>query len=176
MNILREGNLEIQVNDAATWKKFDDPKLHGLSHCMKAVDFIIEFSDRIFFLEIKDPEAPKARPKNSRVFTENFKTTKLDNDLIYNFRDSFLYEWACNNIQKPIYYLIIVAIDKLSESELLTTADRLKRNIPVSGPTGVWKRSIVENCMVFNIKTWNRHFPQYPVSRVLTGNVKTIGD
>lgn len=137
---------------------------------MKAVDFIIEFSNRIFFLEIKDPETPKARLKNSRVFRESFKTTKLDNDLIYKFRDSFLYEWASDNIHKPVYYLILVAIERLSESELIITSDRLKRNIPLIGPVGVWKRTIVENCMVFNIATWNRHFPKYRVSRVLTGN------
>lgn len=168
MTTLREGNLEIQVNNGAKWKKFDDPKLHGLSHCMKAVDFIIEFSDRIFFLEIKDPETPKARSKNRREFVAKFKTSELDNDLIYKFRDSFLYEWASENTKKPVYYLILIAIERLSVSELITTSDRLKRNMPVIGPTGVWKRPIVQNCMVFNIATWNRHFPKCTVSRIKT--------
>lgn len=166
MTILREGNLEIRVKDATAWKKFDDPKFHGLSHCMKAVDFIIESNDRIFFLEIKDPENPKASPKNSMTFIQDFKAARLDSDLKYKFRDSFLYEWAADSIHKPIYYLILVAIASLSEPELITSSDRLKREIPVAKPSGIWKRAILNDCMVFNIATWNKHFPQYPISRV----------
>ena len=166
MTIFREGNLEIQVDDATAWKKFDDPKVHGLSHCMKAVDFIIESHDRIFFLEIKDPENPKAPSENSMTFIEDFKAGKLDNELKYKFRDSFLYEWASENTSKPIYYLILVAIQTLTAPELITSSERIKRQIPILGHVGVWKQKIVENCMVFNIATWNRHFPQYPISRV----------
>lgn len=166
MTILREGNLEIQFDDATAWKKFDDTKFHGLSHCMKAVDFIIESNDRIFFLEIKDPETPKARQRDCSEFVKKFKASELDNDLKYKFRDSFLYEWAADNIHKPIYYLILIAIEKLSESELITSSERLKRQIPTLGPVGVWKRTIVQDCLVFNIATWNRHFPKYPISRV----------
>ena len=50
MQVLREGNLELYLPDDVRAKKFDD-STHGLSHCMKAVDFIVETSDKIIFIE-----------------------------------------------------------------------------------------------------------------------------
>ena len=37
---LTEGDLQIIFNNPLNARKFDDPHVHGLSHCMKAVDFI----------------------------------------------------------------------------------------------------------------------------------------
>ena len=57
MTVFVEDNLQITVNGAVAVWKFDVPG-HGLSHCMKAVDFIIELPDRYQFVEFKNPEAP----------------------------------------------------------------------------------------------------------------------
>ena len=43
---LTEGDLQITFNNAIVCRKFDDHLAHGLSHCMKAVDFIVELHDR----------------------------------------------------------------------------------------------------------------------------------
>ena len=59
MTVLREGNLQITINNAIEARKFDDAS-HGLSHCMKAVDFFVELPDRYLFIEVKDPQAPQA--------------------------------------------------------------------------------------------------------------------
>ena len=100
MTTLTEGNLRITFPPAANVRKFDDESSHGLSHCMKAVDFIVELADRVLFIEIKDPEHPCARERNSSEFIDEFLDGKLDEDLKYKFRDSFLYEWACENTSK----------------------------------------------------------------------------
>jgi len=47
----REQNIEIKISDALNGRKFDD-RTYGLAHCMKAVDFIVELTDRILFIEI----------------------------------------------------------------------------------------------------------------------------
>lgn len=60
--VLREGNLELELPPGAKGWKFDDAG-HGLSHCMKAVDFIVELPDRLFFVEIKDLSIRPADPK-----------------------------------------------------------------------------------------------------------------
>ena len=106
MTILTEGNLQITFPDDANVMKFDD-KSHGLSHCMKAVDCIVELEDRVSFIEIKDFEHPRAPSKNRKVLIEKFQSGGLDNDLVYKFRDSFLYEWACKRVDKPIDYWIL---------------------------------------------------------------------
>ena len=42
---LTEGELEFVFESAVSARKFDGPD-HDLSHCMKAVDFIVEFQDQ----------------------------------------------------------------------------------------------------------------------------------
>ena len=166
MTTLEEGNLRITFPRGTSARKFDDPS-HGLSHCMKAVDFIVEEADRILFIELKDPEHPHARKKKGKMFIDEFLSGDLDEDLKYKYRDSFLYQWASGDIAKPIHYWVIVAIDDLTEADLLARTEDLKRKLPLNGPvTGGWKRPIVKGCTVFNLRTWNRTLPRYPVSRI----------
>ena len=57
MTVLQEGNLRFTFDgDVRAWK-FDD-EAHGLSHCMKAVDFIVEFMTDISSLRLRTPNIP----------------------------------------------------------------------------------------------------------------------
>ena len=167
MTTFVEGNLQIAFPRGAKAKKFDDGASHGLSHCMKAVDFIVEEDDRVSFIEIKDPEHPRAKERNREKFIREFYSGKLDEDLKYKYRDTFLYEWASVSFDKPIFYLVVVALGRLTEPELLLRSDDLKRKLPLNGPrSGAWKRPIVTDCMVFNIETWNEYQPRFPLTRI----------
>ncbi len=169
MTALTEGNLRINLPDGLKSRKFDDNARHGLSHCMKAVDFIVELPDRLLFIEFKDPEHPSSKPKDRDEFVRDFLSGKLDEDLKYKYRDSFLYEWASGKPEKPVYYLVLVAFSDLTEAELLARTDDLIRKLPLEGPpSGLWKRQIVAGCSVFNLETWNKTLPQYPVERIGT--------
>ena len=134
---------------------------------MKAVDFIVEEDDRVSFIELKDPEHPHAKEGNREEFIRRFQDGELDEDLKYKYRDTFLYEWASDNVNKPIHYLVVVAIDSLSELILIERTDELKRKLPLNGPSsGAWKRPIATDCKVFNIETWNKHRPHFPLTRI----------
>ena len=166
MAVYIEGNLRITFPRNANVRKFDDPTTHGLS-CMKAVDFIVEESNRLWFMEFKDPEHPNATEKNKKEFTNRFKSGKLDDDLKYKYRDSFLYEWASERADKPIHYCVLIGIANLTGAELLTRMEELKRKLPLHGPlSGTWQRPIVARCAVFNIAAWNRSLPRFPVERI----------
>jgi hypothetical protein len=88
--------------------------------------------------------------------------------LKYKYRDSFLYQWACESLKdKPIYYFVIVILSSLTEADLLARTEALRRKLPQQGPSsGRWRRRIVEDCVVFNLQTWNSKFPQYQIRRV----------
>ena len=166
MTAFTEGNLQIAFPRGARVRKFDDPESHGLS-CMKAVDFIVEEDDRVSFIEIKDPEHPRAKEGNREDFMRRFHSGKLDEDLKYKYRDTFLYEWASGGLDKPISYWVVVAIETLTSADLSMRTDDLKRKLPLNGPpSGKWKRSIVTDCMVFNVETWNKHQPHFPLKRI----------
>jgi hypothetical protein len=110
MTVFTEGNLQITFPSGVAAKKFDHSG-HGLTHCMKAVDLIVELIDRYLFIEFKDPEHPDSRKKDRKKFVEQFLSGKIDEDFKYKYRDSFLYEWASGKTSKPVYYYVLVAID-----------------------------------------------------------------
>ncbi len=166
MTVLTEGNLQITIPPGIPARKFDGTG-HGLTHCMKAVDFIIELKDRYLFIEIKDPQHPNSMTSDRNKFVKKFLSGTIDEDFKTKYRDSFLYEWASGRAVKPIYYYVLVALETLTEAELITRTDALKRKLPYDGPpTGGWKKRIVAGCAVFNIATWNKNLSSYPVARV----------
>ena len=68
---LDEEDLQMEVKGATDARKFDDAS-HGLSHCMKAVDFIVERPDRYLFIEFKDPQNPASAAQRQGNFQQNF--------------------------------------------------------------------------------------------------------
>lgn len=162
MTSFSEGDLQIQFQNVEDARKFDGSD-HGLSHCMKAVDFVVELPDRYFLIEFKDPQNPGSSVQDP----EEFMTRgTLDEDLKYKYRDSFLYEWAAGRADKPVYFLVLIAHDALTETDLIAKLDDLKHKLPLQGPrSNSWIRPIVSGCGVFNIESWNRTFPDYQVTR-----------
>ena len=166
MTVLVERNIQITVDGAVDAWKFDDDDRHLLSHCMKAVDFIVEFADFYMFIEVKDPQHPNAREANQAATVQSFQSGEMDRDFLHKYRDSFLYEWASGRAHKPIYYFILFAWDGLDSAALHRRTVALQRNLPVGRTVASWRNPIAHGCGVFNIDTWNRNLPQYPITRL----------
>lgn len=171
--IFTEEDLEMDIPDVVRGGKFDDAS-HGLSRCMKAVDFVVELADRYLFIEFKDPQHPRATERSRKKFIGELKGGQLDEALKYKYRDSFLYEWASGRADKPIHYFVLIALDTLDDAQLLTRKECLERNLPLLGPGGrPWPREIARACGVFNLRSWNRSLPHYSVNRVSAGTRNT---
>ena len=138
---------------------------------MKAVDFIAESRKEIVFIEIKDPDKPSIPATERKDLINAYKSESKDFDLKYKFRDSFLYEWACGRVHKPIHYWVLLAVDSFSTTQLGRRTDALRSKIPVVAalPNG-WKRSFAEDCIVFNIRTWNRNLDGFQAVRISSQN------
>lgn len=162
---LVEGDLQITFNNPLNARRFDDPRAHGLSHCMKAVDFVVEMQRHYQFIELKDLRNPQTSVPSLQRFMGEFKSGVLDESLKYKFRDTFLYEWASGKATKPIdYFVIITGIPK---PLLLQRHTKLRRKLPRLGPNGQrWRRALVRRVGVFNIQTWNLSFPNTPIIRL----------
>jgi hypothetical protein len=167
---LRERDIEIEFTNAIDGLVFDQmksgqPNYHGIGE-MHRVDFIVEFEDAIVFVEVKDPGNPKAQAKGLEKFYSELETGKLSSTFANKFIDSFLYRWAEEKVNKPIYYLNLVTLD----AELLPNfSDEISKKIPPMGKDiSRWKRQLAENCQVFNIETWNENFPKWPVTRLVS--------
>jgi len=93
---------------------------------MKAVDFVVEESDR-----------PNANPDQREAFLNELVSGDRDDDLVRKYRDSFIYRWAENTAEKPIGYLVLVAASRLDAAMLLIRTEELKRRLPVQGPPSI---------------------------------------
>ena len=166
---LRERDLEIEFTNALDALVFDQmnpglPHYHGIGE-MHRVDFIVEFDSAIIFVEIKDPDNPKAQAKGLDKFRKGLNDGTLSTTFAAKLIDSFIYRWAEGEIDKPVHYLSLVTL----EGELLPSfSDEISRKLPPMGKNVPrWKRKLVENCQVFNMDTWNENFPKWPVTRLV---------
>ena len=159
-----EGDLRILIENVVDARKFDDHG-HGLSHCMKAVDFVVELPHLYLFIEFKDPEHPLAKQQDQQTFLQSFYSGQTNDELAQKFRDSFLYEWASGRAFKPIRYYVLIAISALTDANLQASTEDLRRKLPVTGSNS-WRRPIAQNCAVLNLASWNSLLPNFPVSRV----------
>ena len=160
MTVLREGELTLTLPDGVSGRQFDEAR--GMSH-MHAVDWIIAWPRQAFFVEVKDPASGQARWHRDREkFVQRLKSSALIPNLVRKFRDSFLYEWACERPLDHISYFVILA--GIDEPLLLSQSDRLRGELPV-GHQKPWRRPLAHRCAVFNVDSWNREFPELQLTR-----------
>lgn len=181
---MREGALDFDFSCAVAAQQFDDHGrgAPGLSHCMKAVDFIVETDARLLLIEVKDFDDPQAqlatltRPQITEEIQAQLEALQRGKWTLSVFvqkcRDTLLYQWGTQqldftNPRKPITYCVVIAAARLSLTDLLMEQDRLRHALPLVGPKDMPWRKPVEDCLVFSLDTWNRHFANFPVSRVL---------
>ena len=158
---LQEGKLKFDFTGVVNAFKFDEEDralstFHGLSHCMKSVDFIAEYENHYVFIEIKDPPDPTC-------FATERNIADLVKNIVIKFRDTFIYRWAEKKLDKPVYYQCLIELD---DALTLIIMEQLKNNLPMKEHFPRWKRSLVHKCVVANLETWNRTFPNIQVTRV----------
>ena len=165
---LRERDIEIEFTDAIDamvfdQMKVDQPNYHGIGE-MHRVDFVVEFDEKILFVEIKDPQNPNARAEGLKKFQEKLNDGTLSETFASKFIDSFFYRWAEDKLSKTVHYLSLVTLD----SEVLPNfSDEIANKIPsFDKNSNRWIRHPVGNCQVFNIETWNENFPKWPATRL----------
>jgi hypothetical protein len=165
---LTERDLEIDFTNAIDAMVFDQtdadqPNYHDIGE-MHRVDFIVEFDDRIVFVEVKDPEHPKARKHGLQDFFRELFDGTLSSTFASKFIDSFLFRWAEDKLSKTVFYYSLVTL----EAELLPgLSEEIAQKLSPAGKESYrWKRHPIKNCQVFNIDTWNESFPKWPARRL----------
>lgn len=170
--VLREGELEFDFRKAIRAERFDAEHSHRMSHCMKAVDFLVEWPDALWFVEVKDPSQSTIPDdvfgKELKRFITRLTQKKLfHEDLGPKGKDTFLYLHLMNNLPaKPIKYFVLIAIDRLDKGLLDVSSLELKQASCLPGPDhGNWAIPYITAAAVFNVGTWNQHLPDCPVHR-----------
>ena len=149
-----------------------DPKKQTTYHGapMKAVDVVAEFKDHYVYVEIKDYRDPEEIDEGlvEDYDKEKFERNKfnwLKNYLKYKYRDSYLYRYAEGKVDKPVVYICLLNFDNALNSRMKKD---LSRELPVGKKPKRWKREIVSECHVVNLKKWNKNkkLSKWPVKKI----------
>jgi len=171
MKVVETDGFEFCFTDALDAFVFDEkdktkPTLHG--GWMKAVDIVAEFKDAYVYVELKDYDDPSVYDVlNATTDDEvsdrqkNFKWLK--NYLKYKFRDSYLYRYAEEKVEKDVHYICLLTFDNALNSRMQKS---LKRELPVGKLSRRWIRELAKSCKVVNLDKWNENFPKWPAKRL----------
>jgi hypothetical protein len=153
--------------DAFVFDEKDTSKSTYHGQPMKAVDIVVELDTAYLYVEIKDFNDPGAY--NTKAFSDEDDLRKkrdgfrwLKNYLKYKYRDSYLYRYAEQKVEKPIHYICLLAFD----NALNTTMQKaLRKELPIGKASRRWKQELVNSCQVVNLEKWNRNFSKWPARR-----------
>lgn len=167
MKVVKTDGFEFCFMDALDAFVFDEsdntkPRFHGAP--MKAVDIVAEFKNAYVYIELKDYDDPSAYDVLNAAISDRQKNFKwLKNYLKYKFRDSYLYRYAEEKIEKDVHYICLVTFDNALNSRMQKS---LKKELPVGKPSRLWVRELAASCKVVNLEKWNENFPKWPVKRL----------
>lgn len=149
MTAITEGKYTFQLNTNEAFK-FDEtnktsPHYHGLVHCgLKAVDIIATFPQEALFIEVKDFTQSNFSEKEEKVIA----------DLAQKYRDTWLYRYGENQLNKPIRYICF--IEGIDPKLLPQLEKRVAQQISTGMPQR-WQQAILEfsRFSVVNLAKWN---------------------
>ena len=169
MNKLSENGLEIYFVGAKNVLKFDQndsghPEFHDLQN-MPRVDFIAEFEDAIYFVEVKDPGRPDAADVGGTKFLKKIVNGTLEASLIEKYIFSFWFRWDENCLDKSVHYISLITLESALLQPIIAGLDaQLSHHF--STKSRRWNRDPLASCQVHNLETWQAVFPQWPVIRL----------
>lgn len=163
--ICQEGTLQIDLQNVWCVCKYDAiPKHSG----KKSVDFIIEESDRLLLLEVKDPGTPHERRQKRPLNLKDYFIDKAIPKLTDQCFDSCKDPHPRPRTSKPYDFVVILGVDsypRLTGPLLKVFRDELHKSIR-SKCRDTNGNPLVRNCILVDTRRWTSHFPQFPIKRV----------
>ena len=154
--------------DAFVFDEKDSSKATYHGAPMKGVDVLVELDEAYLYIEIKDYVDSSICDVKAAINPDDKKEKQthykwLKSYLKYKYRDTYLYRYAEDKVEKPIHYICLLSFDNALNNRMKKD---LKRELPIGKPSPRWTKSIAKSCQVLNITAWNNNFPQWPVIRI----------
>lgn len=142
---------------------------------MKFVDIVIEREKDILLIEIKDPSHIRSGDKERKKYLRKLRNDELiTQELTPKARDSYTYLHLMERDTKPFIYVVLLGLDAFDTSiqqiALTGFKDRLFADIREESHEA-WRRKHILDCAVYSVATWNKHFPEWPITRLSATNI-----
>jgi hypothetical protein len=167
--IVVENDLEFDFRSALSVRRFDGQN-HGMSHELKAIDFIVEWPDEIWWVEVKDPENSRIprrlKTRQLKNFVEKMKSKKLiQGELAPKLKDTLIYLGLHEGISdRPLKYMVVLGVSNLDPAIFSPFLTALNKACLIPGPNGKWSKGF--DVLAFNVASWNARFTASPISRL----------
>lgn len=164
---LTEEKFEFDFPDAKALYKFDErdtlsPTFHGAP--MQAVDVMAEFSNFQLWIEIKEfqpseIEAMKKEGDQQKKGKNVHNKAHLTKNLKHKFRDTFLYRFCENKLDKKIVYVCLTNFDDALNGFY---RKELQKQLPTGFASKRWSKQLLDKSllMVVNKESWQRNLEE----------------
>ena len=160
----REGDIELNFAGALSVDKLDASG-RRMPIGMKLVDFVVEESERLLLVEVKDPSQTAAAPQMRADFREKMKDRSLiDATIAPKARDSYCFLHLMSRATKPCFIVFLLGVRNMPREPalILTLQQRLKARIQQEADTP-WVRQYATGVVILTEDNWANWFPAYPL-------------
>jgi hypothetical protein len=167
MTTLDEKELRFTFPSGWLAEHFDAPGRATIDH-FQPVDFVVELSDRILFIEVKDPSNTKAPQEEREGFIRKMKSKELTHkQLVPKARTSWAFLRLMKRAEKPITYIVVIGAEalRIDPPLWLNLTDRLKERLAkeIDVP---WPLQYIDSCIVVPASELSIHLPGVSVQRI----------
>jgi len=166
-----EDNADLQFSfpDELKWDELDKQGVK-LPVNMKFVDLVIERENEVLLVEIKDPSHSNSPDLEQKKYYKRLADNSvLTQELTPKVRDSYLFLHLMERDNKPFKYIVLIGLDAfdadLQKGLLSGFKDRLLTDIRCEAYEA-WKRQHIADCAVLSVESWNKKFPEWPITRL----------
>lgn len=164
---LTEEKFEFDFPEARELYKFDErdplsPNFHGVP--MQAVDVMAEFPNFQLWIEIKEfqpseIEAMKKEGDQQKKGCNVHNKAHLTKNLKHKFRDTFLYRFCENKLDKDVVYVCLTNFDDALNGFY---RKELQKQIPTGKASKRWSKQLIDKSFLFvvNMDSWNRNLEE----------------
>jgi len=133
-----EGNLRFDFTAYDTVERFDVKNTNP--NGMKAVDFIAETNDCLYFIEVKDFQHPSPKAKQNRqkdfdmlIAAGTEKKAVFNLEMGEKIKDSLLRKYAEGyTFEKSVKYLLFINLDILNASRRRLLYNKINGHVPTA--------------------------------------------
>ena len=127
--VFSESGFRFDFTNCLSAYKADSITYHDLS----AVDFVVETSDNVIFIEVKNPDHPKSTAHSRKVFLNDLETNVYPYLISDKYKNVMLRTWARGEVfSKPIICVLLLEFGALRGTDREKLHEKIFNRLPLS--------------------------------------------
>ena len=162
--IFTESDYNFDFTNSLNSYKADIIQYHDLS----AVDFVVETEDKVFLIEVKNPDCIQATMQNREEFFNDLKSDLFPYKAGAKFTNMLLRKWVTGDFYgKPITFVFVLEFKKLPNNMRRKLKEKIFNRLPFSLNKPSFKgKEKLEKFELLSIEEFMKMYPQFFVEEL----------